>query len=804
MPARRTACARFCLLLRGLMRFRGWTGTPPLKPPLYYAAQHQVQVPAAGTSTFCPPSPPPPPPPPPALVLRARHAVQQRVAHVESSSNPLDGARRQLGQVLLSLPPISGSPDQQPLALRLDHDVHSELKQWRMACWVAYTMLSGPLADHQSEFRNKVVRIVAHTIRLLIRVKMFSIARELDRAFFTTSASPWARDGTRNQGGDSAKADDLTTGRPRRLRAPRNPVYAQYPLGRGLGLKRGNINVTWMQSMSLRLRTGADADGSDNFDQLLGSLKVEQSEDGVSPDVLAFLLRHGELLERKLQDDGWRPQRAKRDVRQVVDGILADKKAGRNVVVRMAWVETALSELEADVARGRQIDEGLLARVEEEAQALLNETEDIAVARRTAAGKETSRHSTPGRFADDNRAQTLHIVIRVLLLQARCSYRLPPERRTPVFRKSVASACKVYASLVNLVSTANQAGRLTAQEMSKVRQRQTSTLIRIAWTSVGSRDFDEIESFSIARDGSADEAATMDPDLPSIHQLLDTLDLTLAASTALNPPAPIGISAQFWRRLIYTLTLPSSPSRRAPPDSPAVRPSWPLLRRAMSTIHRCRRHDAALARSAQMTPALTHKPKNLEAIFIRTSFILHLVRAVLVGGPTSSSAPSTASASSLPRSRLEFLLQWIEEMEQTSWPSPEPGPPGRNAREVVRRTVVRSAVEEVLRQEWDGVAFSDWRKDMREMVRPWQENQELDRVASDGADLVSHVFRYTVAGQLGSRHSVPLTGTVKGTARVRCRRHCPLAACFTKADSLAPRKMSREYTSPVVTHSHLL
>lgn len=757
------------------MRLRAWSGKPPLKPPLLgVPPNHVPPYQATQSLTPAPFSLPPAPKP----ILRARRAADHRLQGIRSSSkNPKGSSRRQLGQVLASLPPISGSALQPPLSLRLDQDVEQDLRQWRMACWTAHAILSGPLRDSHVEFRNKVARIVAHTIRLLIRVKMYSTARELDRAFFSEDDPPDRRHLTQRNLPSSERlsgGSSSASGRGKRLQ--RATLYELYPLGKGLGIKRGSINVAWMQSLSLRLQTDGRRWSADEFGHLLETLKTEQSEEGVNPHILAFLLRQGELLQRKLEEEGWHTRQAKREVRKVMDSIRADPRTGSDNVVRMAWIETTMVELEQVMDRRRNFNDKLFARLETEVRKAVGGLRDLEDGQLTHAVHETIIAPAPQTAVDvDQRAQILHIAIRFLLLQGHRAHELSQERRIPVFRRSLASAVKVYTSIVDLIALAS-ASELPVTTMHKLRQRQTSCLVRIAWASVRASDFSTHPPGQWVRNAASEEDATLPADLPTIHQLLEAVDLTLRAargsrspndisSGAPKPATPFGISTHFWRRLLYTLTLPSSPSRRAPPYAPASRPPWPLLRRALSLILQCRQHDTALQTTATSlhTTASMQRPTHFEPMFIRTSFILHLVRAVLVGGPKSvppspmprsvselssvavsptadsirdscygsssaAAAATTALGPSSPRARLEFLLDWIGAMERTSWPHDGSG------REVVRRTVVRSAVEEVLRQEWEGVALAEWRKDMREIVRVWQETgaQPVSSLVSGG------------------------------------------------------------------------
>ncbi|ORY69167.1 hypothetical protein BCR35DRAFT_308196 [Leucosporidium creatinivorum] len=703
------------------MRFRGWAGKPPLKPPLPPARP--------------PPAPPPPrlslptsaapfssPPPPPAVQLARQQAEHRFVRPVPRPPPqpplPASTAHDELSTLLHELPPIAGDPLQPHLRLRPDDEIRRELGQWRTACWRAHALLAGPLQEDRREFRNKVVRVVAHTMRLLARVRMYSAAWELERAFFTKDDRP-----KRKGRGGRARKGEAGGGVGRSSSLSRQQVY-----GKGLGLKRGNINIAWMQSLGLRLEPGV-YEGTKAFGAALQQLRKEQAgEGGINPHIIAFLLRKAELLEWKLQEDGMRPGEAKRQVQRLLEGIRENERLGQADVVRLALMETTLQKMEKDIKGKGKTSRNVYLQLKTDVRALVGEMEDLEGEEMEALHDVLASPSSSERIREereilDLRAQTLHLAIRFLLLDAHHAPHLPPDMALALYRRSIAAACKVYANLLDLLDIVAS----SPAELIRIRQRQSSALFRIIWASVGIVDFGSL-AVRIDSPPLHQEESVPPLDTPSVQQLLGSLNLTLSTVShppAFNaPPTPLGISTRFWRRLVYILTLPSAPSRRAPPAPPAIRPPWPLLQTTLETILAFRQHDASLLSSIPSPPPSTASPPpsvpvHSQALFLRTSFLIHLVRAVLLGGsPSTSSSPSSSTMNEgTPQERLIFLLAWIARMERTTISRVE----GGIGREVLRRSVVRNAVEEVVKREWEGFAWQERREQLVRIVREWEE-----------------------------------------------------------------------------------
>lgn len=547
---------------------------------------------------------------------------------------------------------------------------------------------------------------------------MYPAAWELERAFFTKDDRP-RRTGRGGRAGEGDGAGGV--GRSRSL--SKVQVY-----GKGLGLKRGNINIAWMQSLGLRLEPGV-YEGTKAFGAAMQQLRKEQAgEGGINAHIIAFLLRKAELLERKLQEDGMRPTEAKRQVQRLLEGIRESERLGQADVVRLALVETTLLKMEKDIKGKGKTSRNVYLQLKTDVRALVGEMEDLEGEEMEAlhdvlASPDSSERSREERDALDLRAQTLHLAIRFLLLDAHHAPHLPPDMALALHRRSIASACKVYANLLDLLSIVAS----SPTELIRIRERQSAALFRILWASVGIVDFNSL-AVRIDSPPLHHEESVPTFDSPSVQQLLNSLTLTLSTISPLPSsavsPTPLGISTRFWRRLVYILTLPSAPSRRAPPAPPAVRPPWSLLQTTLETILAFRQHDAfLLSSSPPPAPSLKSPPPSIpvhsQALFLRTSFLIHLVRAALLGGsPTSSSSfPTPTRDEGAPQERLAFLLAWIERMERTTISRVE----GGIGREVLRRGVVRHAVEEVAKQEWDGVAWQERREHLVRMVRAWEE-----------------------------------------------------------------------------------
>lgn len=655
---------------------------------------------------------------------------------------PPSTAHDELSTLLQELPPIAGDPLQPHLRLRPDDEIRRELSQWTTACSRAHALLAGPLQDEHRDFRNKVVRVVAHTMRLLVRVRMYSLAWELERAFFTKDDRPRRK----GRGGRAGKGEDAGgVGRSGSL--SKVQVY-----GKGLGLKRGNINIAWMQSFGLQLEPGV-YEGTKAFGAALQQLRKEQArEGGINPHIIAFLLRKAKLLEGKLQEDGMRPSEAKRQVQRLLEGIRENERIRQADVVRLALVETTLQRMEKDIKGKGKTSRNVYLQLKTDVRALVGEMEDLEGEEMEAlhdvlASPDSSERTREERDTLDLRAQTLHLAIRFLLLDAHHAPHLPPDMALSLHRRSIAAASKVYANLLDLLSIVAS----SPTELVRIRERQSAALFRIVWASVGIVDFGSLE-VRIDSPPLHQEESVPAFDAPSVQQLLSSLTLTLSTVSPLPssaaPPTPLGISTRFWRRLVYILTLPSAPSRRAPPAPPAVRPPWPLLQTTLETILAFRQHDGSLLSFSPPPPPISTSPPpsvpvHSQVLFLRTSFLIHLVRAVLLGG-----SPSTCSLSSTStmdegthQERLTFLLAWIERMEQTTISRVE----GGVGKEVLRRGVVRNAVEEVVKQEWEGFAWQDRREQLVRIVREWEEGSLGGDEQRDSE--VSSVFSFLLLSQ---------------------------------------------------------
>lgn len=543
-------------------------------------------------------------------------------------------------------------------------------------------------------------------MRVLLAVGQVEPARELDRAFFTTLPSPTpAWRGTWSTWQQAVGgANDLPT----------------LPLGEGLGLARGAVNVAWMQALAIRSMKGHPG-GVQELVETVEQLKREQrglDNGGVNSHVVAFAVRKSGDFEERFRESGLRRGEAEKAVRRLLDELreeatkswkgkgVSKRTSADEKVVLMATVETELEMLEMLDRRGKPLEEALFAQVERDVRDLVGEMDEL-VSEEALASQE-DLHSTTQRSAYyqqviSDRAQTLHIALRLVLFRARLSHLLPPQIREDALRHSLNSSRRIYAALVDL--TPLVAADQSTSSFAGLRERQTGALFRTLWASIGTLDVHRAPETRRDKDRPEERDAPTTPlDEDLINASLDLIDLTLAALpplistpstvisslSSLSSPLAVAISPRFWRRLVLLLTLPSCPSRRAGPLPPATRPAWSTLHRSLTLFLRTTQHDRSLAPSDSSPPP----------VFLRTSPVIHLVRATLLGGENQSQSDEQT-----PRERMEYLLRWFEDWERLGMG--------------VRRSVVRSAAELVLAREFSGHARDVWRKEMRQLVREW-------------------------------------------------------------------------------------
>ncbi|GAA5934566.1 hypothetical protein JCM1841_003840 [Sporobolomyces salmonicolor] len=677
------------------MRLRRWVTPPPSRPP-------DRTAPIGGRPP--PPSLPPPPAAVPPSILAARRQALRRIV---LPAAPREDPYQHLGSILHRLPPISTPPR---LRFRSAEELEQEVAIWRRACAAAHAALFGPLRSHAWKFRNSVVRVVGHTMRLLLRMRHVEAAKELDRAFFTMRPVPSKR--RYNLGIDEdAEAGGEGISSQRRRRA------AAYSLGKGLGLARAGIHIAWMQSLAVRLHEEGNETGIGEFAALLRQMHDERGGTGqLNPHVLAFLARKMELVHERLEKGGKAQEGARKEVRRILKAIKG-AETDEQAVVSLALLDGAVERLER--AGARALDSDLFFQVERGIEALVGSL-DGPVKDGIFLAHELHQMTPRDSASLDRHAHILYLAIRFLLLRARHLTRDPfnsaPSRSTVLF-----SASQLYALLLDLIPSVSS----SPLDLYNLRVRQTSAFYRLLWAHTGVLD---PQSPFFRREKLPEPCA--ESSLPALNfsfisQTLDLIDLTLSALSFLPPPLSsrpshlpsvdprlLGISSRFYRHLLYTLSLSSAPSRRS---LHLPLPPWSLFQRVFRTISDTRAHDAAC--SSRRTSS-KQAPVHREAFFVQPGFAMHLVRATLLGGgeaerdSVAAAAPNEGAGT--PLSRLSELLAWIEDIERTS----HKGTAERKARALIKR-----AAKEVVEQEWRGEGAKEWRAIVLRRVDEWADRR---------------------------------------------------------------------------------
>ncbi|SGZ31910.1 BQ5605_C042g12038 [Microbotryum silenes-dioicae] len=204
------------VLTRPVMRLLAWRGRPPLKPPplrtpagSYRRSSTSASL-RASSATTCAAEvvgdedtvadeldtnhgatrPRPRSVSTNSFFTRIYHRFGSTQAQAQARAAPSPPAppEQLLERVLSSLPRMANSASAVRLQHRSRDDVQQELYAWKRACAAAYVALDGPLRDTQSlQLHERIVKVVAHTLRLLIRTDQVHAAAELDKAFFTSS-----------------------------------------------------------------------------------------------------------------------------------------------------------------------------------------------------------------------------------------------------------------------------------------------------------------------------------------------------------------------------------------------------------------------------------------------------------------------------------------------------------------------------------------------------------------------------------------------------------------------------------------
>ncbi|GAA5881068.1 hypothetical protein JCM1840_002878 [Sporobolomyces johnsonii] len=678
------------------MRLKRWVTPPPSRPP-------DRSAPIGARPP--PPSLPLPPAPPPAILAARRQALRRIVLPPAPREDPY----QQLGSILHRLPPISTPPR---LRFRPAEELEQEVAVWRRACAAAHAALFGPLRSHTWKFRNSVVRVVGHTMRLLLRMRHVEAAKELDRAFFTTRPVPSKRRYNLGIDEDAEEGGEGISAQQRRRRA------AAYSLGKGLGLAREGIHIAWMQSLAVRLHEEGRETGIGEFAALLRQMHDERGVSGpINPHVLAFLARKMELVHERLERGGKAREGDRREVRRILRAIKGAETDG-HAVVSLALLDGAVERLEQ--AGAGAPDSALFLQVERDIEALVGSldgpvTDGIFLAH-------DLHQMTPGDSASLARhAHILYLAIRFLLLRAR-HLSPDPSDSAPSARSVLFSASQLYTLLLDLTPSVSS----SPLDLYSLRVRQSSAFYRLLWAHTGVLD---PQSPFFRREDLPElgaESSLPAVDLSFIPQALDLIDLTLSALSFLPPPRSsrpsqlpsvdprlLGVSTRFYRHLLYNLSLFSAPSRRHL-DLPL--PPWSLFQRVLRTISHTRAHDATC--SSRRT-SFKEAPEHLKAFFVQPDFAMHIVRATLVGGgeaerdSVAAAAPNEGAGT--PLSRLSELLAWVEDVERTSH---------RGTAERKARALIQRAAKEVVEQEWRGEGAREWRAIVLRRVDEWADRRE--------------------------------------------------------------------------------
>lgn len=552
-----------------------------------------------------------------------------------------------------------GSP--QGHRTRPRHELELEVVAWRKACSAAHASLSRPVLRQSKVdlYGNKVVRVVAHTLRLLILLGHFYAARELDRAFFSLRPA-----------GPSTPSDP----------GHKTTRVEKHVLGDGLGLSRGTVQLAWMQSLSLALLPGGDPD---DFAVLLRDLKLASADSGgISPVMVAFLVRKADGLARRLGEAG--PDAAE-DGLFSVDNFLVGARTSRKYqgerVVEMAFLERELRGLEPQERKPARGELALgsvhLPRIDEAMQQLVQELD------------QDPPDDLPEFVVLERRAHALHLTIRFVLLRAQVGQSLSdPNERHRMTSESITSAAALYDVLLSLLPSVSDNPSMFAA----LRQRQSSVFYRILWTCLGVTALPRSVEAHAHHQRHVDSIPLPPPDLPALDLALTTVSSTLAVLASLPPAPPLSIAPAYWYHFILTLALPSCPTRRAiSPTSP--RTPWRVLKRAFSLLLAASAHDRA--KSPPGAPLNSN-------LFDRRGVAFHLVRATLLGGSGGGEGEETVEG------RLAFLLGVLDGMKEMG--------------DGVDRRMIMPVIKEVLVAEWPGAGLKPWRKQvLGTMWRAWPE-----------------------------------------------------------------------------------
>jgi len=548
-----------------------------------------------------------------------------------------------------------------------------------------------------------VVKVVAHTMRLLLHLGRWRDAQELDRAFFSPDKAQTPIQNLRQPTTSSPTPSASALPPPRLSRQPFNHLD-------GLDLARGSSQLAWINSLALRLRTDAHPSLADFLD-LLAQFRTQlkqQVKSHISQFTLACLSRMTPFLSHRMEHEGVvRPGRGEVTVTKLLHGMPGSERTAQRPMVLKAMAEARLDGLE----EAEWFGEGEWQKWQELTELttkLMDDAEDPHGPSTTV--NDALGVSAAGEEEDtiERQAERLHIAIRTLLLQARLRdptiSNAPEAARLPPAAKSITSAIQLHDTLSSLTPAA----LASPAQLIQLRTKQSASLYRLLWASVQTLDIKHApETLHDDHDNEADAPELGKKAIVRVHTLLaDALDLARAVpppSTASAADARlVGVSSRFFRRLLISLALPAAPSRRAPPHPPATRPPWPLLHRTLDLILKHRSHDA---RCGPQPPPAVGKSKRL---LNRSSMAIHLVRAALLGG-----SDEKAAGEGTPEARMAALLEWLTGLEERTG-------------EAVDRKAVYAAVKVVTKRELKGEVWAARRDGLRAMAKEWVQAGEGD------------------------------------------------------------------------------
>ncbi|GAA5841909.1 hypothetical protein JCM9279_003149 [Rhodotorula babjevae] len=473
---------------------------------------------------------------------------------------------------------------------------------------------------------RQVVHLVAQTMRLQLHLGDVSSAKELDRAFFSLEPHAAARRAFRLSRKAHSQQPHLEAKAARALR-----------LGAGLGLDRGDAGPAWMQSLAVRLRSGADpARALERFLALYGAFRTsrvgahergaadweayvrrrtsrqedEQDEGGDErgeerlgeSHVLAFLARRMGTLQRRVEAAAsklspWRAERVHAQLRAFMDELRAAEE-DEGEVVALALLESSLERLEA--SEHLELDDPLYRQVEEDVERLVASLGAVLALPSVDVARATVRR--PEYVELERRGQALHIAIRFLLVRARShdNASFPHASTSSSARASdptspLASATQLYLLLLDLTHSTALDPLLAATALPRLRLRQSSVLFRLV-----SAHLDALAAAQHGRRRPSHHhpAASADDPLAPLERVRTLLSTTLSVLSRIPHSAAIlpstrrlGLSTHVLRAALLALGGAFDPGNPARKD--AV-PRFDAVRDVCDVLLQCKEHDAAL------------------------------------------------------------------------------------------------------------------------------------------------------------------------------------------------------------------